>query len=116
MVGLLPTEARMHARLQAIGYVDVETLSSSALGPRGTRFRGHQFRYSELDPPPIDEEFEPAYAIRRRHGGAVTSDGFAAGEPVGTIVASYVHAHWASNPSVAEAFVEACVRATRSAR
>jgi cobyrinic acid a,c-diamide synthase len=105
MVGLLPTEARMHEKLQALGYVEVETQARTLLGGAGTRFRGHQFRYSELDPPPWGE-LEPVYALRRRRGGETSTEGCR----VGNVVASYVHAHWASNPNVAEAFVDACQR------
>ena len=34
--------------LQALGYIEVETQGATVLGPPGLRFRGHQFRYSEL--------------------------------------------------------------------
>ena len=52
MVGLIPTEARMCTKLQALGYVEVETQKKTILGGAGSRFRGHQFRYSELSPAP----------------------------------------------------------------
>ena len=39
----------MSERLQAIGYVEVETRADSILGPARTRFRGHQFRHSTLE-------------------------------------------------------------------
>ncbi len=110
MVGLLPTEARMREKLQALGYVEVETQARTLLGGAGTRFRGHQFRYSELDPPRWGE-LEPVYALRRRRGGETSPEGCR----VGNVVASYVHAHWASNPNVAEAFVDACQRFRRGA-
>ena len=104
MVGLLPTEARMRDKLQALGYVEVETQTRTLLGAKGTRFRGHQFRYSELEPEPPAAELERAYSLRRRRGGETTSEGYRRAN----VLASYVHAHWASNPNVAAAFVEAC--------
>lgn len=102
MAGVIPGEAVMHDRLRALGYVDVETQSSSLLGPAGVRFRGHEFRYSELVGVP--DAFERAYAVRKRRGGDTRREGYLRG----SVLASYVHAHWASSPSVAEAFVSAC--------
>jgi cobyrinic acid a,c-diamide synthase len=104
MVGALPTEACMRDKLQALGYVEVETQVRSLLGAKGTRFRGHQFRYSELDPEPPAAELERAYSLRRRRGGETTSEGYRQNN----VLASYVHAHWASNPNVALALVDAC--------
>ena len=105
MVGLLPTEATVFDRLQALGYVEVETLAPSVLGPTGLRFRGHQFRYSQLEEVPHD--LGRAYTVRKRRGGRTDREGY----QVGSVLASYVHAHWASNPLVARGFVEVCNRA-----
>ncbi|HET9959792.1 MAG TPA: cobyrinate a,c-diamide synthase [Polyangiaceae bacterium] len=99
MVGLFDTETHQRDKLQALGYVEVETREDSLLGPRGTRFRGHQFRYSQLDREPE----RPLYSLRRRRGEAIL-EGF----QVKRAVASYVHAHWASNPGVARSFVQSC--------
>jgi cobyrinic acid a,c-diamide synthase len=104
MVGLVPSEARMCAKLQALGYVEVETQSKTILGGAGSRFRGHQFRYSDLSPPP--ESIDRVYSLRRRRGGDTSLEGYR----VGSVLGSYVHAHWASNPRIPEAFVESCVR------
>jgi cobyrinic acid a,c-diamide synthase len=102
MVGLLPAETIMKDRLVALGYVEVETQAATMLGPAGSRFRGHQFRYSELGP--IEGSVSPPYHVRRRRGGDASPEGFAMHQ----VVASYVHAHWASNPRIAESFVAAC--------
>jgi cobyrinic acid a,c-diamide synthase len=102
MVGLLPVETIMQDRLAALGYVEVETQVPTILGPPGLRFRGHQFRYSELGP--ADGPVQAPYTVRRRRDGKATPEGFV----IGQVVASYVHAHWASNPRVAEAFVRSC--------
>lgn len=112
MVGLLPTEACMREKLQALGYVEVETQTRSLLGAKGARFRGHQFRYSELEPEPPAALLERAYSLRRRRGAETTSEGYLRNN----VLASYVHAHWASNPNVAAAFVEACASFRREPR
>ena len=104
MVGVLAAEARMHDKLQALGYVEVETQARTLLGPKGTRFRGHQFRYSELDPEPAESVVARCYSLRRRRGGETRREGYA----TSGVIASYVHAHWASNPNVPAAFVDTC--------
>jgi cobyrinic acid a,c-diamide synthase len=108
MAGVIPAHAVMHERLQALGYVEVDTQAVSALGPAGLRFRGHQFRYSELQP--LKDRIDCAYRVVRRRDGQVMSEGYT----VKNTLASYVHAHWASNPTIAERLVEACVRQTQN--
>ena len=106
MVGLFAAEARMSGELQALGYVEVATQRRTILGEAGARFRGHQFRYSELDPAPPASEVERVYSLRKRRGGETSLEGYC----VGNVLASYVHVHWASNPRVAAALVESCAR------
>jgi cobyrinic acid a,c-diamide synthase len=92
----------MQPRLSALGYVEVETQGRSLLGEAGTRFRGHQFRYSRFE----TETLPARYSVRTRRTGLLHDEGYG----TGSIVASYVHAHWASNPDVARCFVGACAR------
>ncbi|HLW71629.1 MAG TPA: cobyrinate a,c-diamide synthase [Candidatus Binataceae bacterium] len=103
MAGLIPSVAVMSEKLQAIGYAEIETVAPSFLGPRGIRWRGHQFRYSTLEPAP-PSTIERVYRVAPRWGGAPFAEGFQRG----SVIASYVHAHWASNPVVAENFIAAC--------
>jgi cobyrinic acid a,c-diamide synthase len=100
MVGLLPGSVTMGDRLKALGYVEVETQVPTILGSAGTRFRGHQFRYSDLTVPAGDTAL--AYAVRRRRDQQTFHEGYVNGSVLG----SYVHAHWASNPAVPAAFVK----------
>ncbi len=103
MVDLIPGEAVMRNRLQALGYVEVTTTVPTILGPAGLRYRGHQFRYSELRELPPSTDL--AFAIERRRSGAVETEGYCFGR---NVLASYVHGHWASNPAVPQHFVNAC--------
>jgi cobyrinic acid a,c-diamide synthase len=107
MVGLVPGVAAMERKLQALGYVEVETTARTPLGEPGLRFRGHQFRYSTLEGAQADGL---AYRVRRRRGGSTAPEGYGGGN----VLASYVHAHWASNPIVAEGFVSACASFARA--
>jgi cobyrinic acid a,c-diamide synthase len=102
MVGLVPGVAVVSERLQALGYAEVTTCAPTVLGPAGLTFRGHQFRYSELAVP---ASVPRAYAVSRRRGAPLDE-----GYVVGSVLASYVHAHWASCPAAAEGLVEACAR------
>ena len=109
MVGLIPGEAEMRDRLQALGYVEVETQDVTMLGPSGLQFRGHQFRYSDFH---LQAEAAHVYTVRRRRGGEMFQEGYR----IGNTLASYVHAHWASNPLLAQGFVHACVAHARRGR
>jgi cobyrinic acid a,c-diamide synthase len=107
MVGLVDGVAVMQGKLAALGYVEVETRARTVLGGAGLRFRGHQFRYSLLDGAQGEGL---AYSVRRRRGGDKQVEGYGAGN----VLASYVHAHWASNPLVAEGLVESCAAFRRA--
>jgi cobyrinic acid a,c-diamide synthase len=102
MLDLVEGTATMSDRLQALGYVEVETRAESPIGPPGTRFRGHQFRYSSFDSP----QPPAAYALSVLRTGVQSSEGYG----TRNVLASYVHAHWASNPAIPRAFVERCRR------
>ncbi|HUO05875.1 MAG TPA: cobyrinate a,c-diamide synthase [Candidatus Binataceae bacterium] len=105
MAGLIPGVAVMSDRLQALGYAEVETSRDSILGPAGARFRGHQFRYSTLEGAGAASEIDSVYSVAPRWGGAPFAEGYRRGN----VLASYVHAHWASNPAIAESLVQSCV-------
>jgi cobyrinic acid a,c-diamide synthase len=94
-------DAVMNGRLEALGYVEVNSQRDTILGPSGQTFRGHQFRYSTLV---WKSEPERVYRVRGRRDKQITVEGYCKGRVLG----SYVHAHWASNPSIAESFVNAC--------
>jgi cobyrinic acid a,c-diamide synthase len=103
MVGWFDADALMTDRLQALGYVEVLMRGDTVLGPAGARFRGHQFRYSTLE---WTGGAASAYELERRRDGQHFDEGYSKGGVLG----SYVHAHWASNPSVPEALVKACLK------
>ena len=91
MAGLLPGAVMMRERLCALG------LQSLAL-PQG-ELRGHTFHYSQLGTP-----LEPAWRC--------TPHGRSAGEHVfrhGSVIASYLHAYFPSNPTAAAALLTGAV-------
>lgn len=107
MLGILPGEVVMTDRLQNFGYAEAVTRRSTFLGHKGTELRGHEFHYSYWD---HDEDPRWAlYRLRRPDGGGWRLSGFARG----SIVASYLHTHFAALPSAATSFARA-VSAFRS--
>jgi cobyrinic acid a,c-diamide synthase len=85
MVGAYPTTARMRPHLAKLGYIEVEYCGSKA--------RGHEFRYSDIDPMPdsICRVYQPAEGYR-----------------VYSVLGSYIHLHFASCPEFAQRFVREC--------
>jgi cobyrinic acid a,c-diamide synthase len=106
MVGVLPARVSMRPPRMSLGYVEVRLATSSVLGPAGTVARGHEFHFSTLSP--VAATVPRAYEITAP-GGAPRAEGYA----VARALMSYVHLHFASNPAVARAFVDACVVARR---
>lgn len=103
MVGALSGWAKLQSKLVALGYAEVEMRQDSILGPAGTRYRGHQFRYSMIES--VEPAAMGALEIRRRRDGKASSEGYWSHQTI----ASYVHAHWASNPKIPRALVQAAI-------
>ncbi|PMS21618.1 cobyrinate a,c-diamide synthase [Trinickia dabaoshanensis] len=88
MIGLLPGHATMHEKLRGLGM--------QALRSEHGVMTGHTFHYSSMATDLIPE----------RHAYRPQSD--ADGEPVfrvGSIVATYMHGYWPSNPALAAALL-----------
>ncbi|ASW00784.1 cobyrinate a,c-diamide synthase [Paraburkholderia aromaticivorans] len=86
MLGLLPGHATMQTRFTALGMQQIDSLH----GP----MTGHTFHYSKLNTPLM-----PLRSATRPQGGAPGEAVYRAG----SIVASYMHAYWPSNPAFAAA-------------
>ncbi|WP_328791001.1 MULTISPECIES: cobyrinate a,c-diamide synthase [unclassified Streptomyces] len=96
MCGVLDADARMSERL-TLGYREAVAVSDSALAPAGTRLRGHEFHRTVIEP---GAGAAPAWGFthpERRVEGFVQQG----------VHASYLHTHWAAEPSVARRFAEA---------
>lgn len=104
MAGLLPFGTRMLSRRKALGYTEVVLREPCLLGEPGTAVRGHEFHYSEITDAGDNPALRFAYELRARKHQAARSEGYM----TGSVLASYVHLHWGSEPSVPEAFVRRC--------
>ncbi len=99
MVGVLPGRCSMEEKRLKLGYLETRSLRDTPLGPSDTLARGHEFHWSRwdgLDPTTA------AYALLNQEG---RPEGYARG----SLLASFVHLHFASNPALAPAFVHAAV-------
>ncbi len=106
MAGLLPARVRMEPGRLTLGYREVTLTAGGPLGPAGAVARGHEFHASVLDAVPA--AVPRIYRVTSPTGGAP-----AEGYLIGHTVMSYVHLHFASNPALARAFVDACAEARR---
>ncbi|MFE0604907.1 cobyrinate a,c-diamide synthase [Streptomyces sp. NPDC058892] len=105
MCGVLDADARMSERL-TLGYREAVAVSDSSLAAAGTRLRGHEFHRTVVEPGAGET---PAWGLthpERRVEGFVR----------GGVHASYLHTHWAAEPSVARRFAGAAAAWTATVR
>ena len=98
LCGAVPADGRTTARLH-LGYRTALVRTDTPVAPAGAELRGHEFRYSTLEPP------GDALELRGRFGGG--PGGFASP----TVLASYLHLHLGGDPTPAERFVATASRA-----
>ncbi|MBD0735789.1 cobyrinic acid a,c-diamide synthase [Streptomyces sp. CBMA29] len=98
MCGVLNATATMTDRL-TLGYREAVALGDSVLAAAGTRLRGHEFHRTRVEP-----GAGPAPAWGFTGEAARRVDGFVEKN----VHASYLHVHWAAEPSMARRFVERC--------
>lgn len=95
MVGLVPAESVMAGSKLTLGYREVESCGTPLL-PAGERMRGHEFHWSGLAAPPADAA--AAYRV-------LDQDRRPDGYRVGSVTATYVHAHLAARADLAPNFI-----------
>ncbi|MGK5497435.1 cobyrinate a,c-diamide synthase [Streptomyces sp. URMC 125] len=114
MCGVLDVSARMTERL-TLGYREAVAVGDSALAAAGTRVRGHEFHRTAVEPEAGrdgDAGAAPAWGLS--WGGSRPGrrlEGFVRG----AVHASYLHVHWAAEPSLARRFVERCAEGAENA-
>jgi cobyrinic acid a,c-diamide synthase len=97
MCGVLPFSTKMPAGL-TLSYVEITT--TEGLFGGGQTARGHLFHHSAIAGQPDGSR---CYQITTSRGDTIEE-----GYTIRNVLASYAHLHFASNPTVAEAFVERC--------
>jgi cobyrinic acid a,c-diamide synthase len=108
MASIFPFEIEMTKRLVNFGYVSVELTQNCLLGERGTQLRGHSFHHSRL----VGESATTTnYHLQYSLSGRQEDEGYS----FRNVLASYIHLHFGSAPSVAQHLVSKAreFRATR---
>jgi cobyrinic acid a,c-diamide synthase len=100
MVGALSIDGVMESRRMALGYAETTALRDSPILARGWTARGHEFHWSRIVAPA--GSCKPAYRVVTSSGSR--DEGFV----IGSIVASYVHLHFASQPQLVPRWLDAC--------
>jgi len=109
MCEVLPCGTRMLDRRKALGYVEVELTADTLWGAAGSVGRGHEFHYSELAGDPAGEAgWKNVYRLRRNRGGEEEREGFTNG----TVLASYIHLHFAARPAMARWLHSRCAQSS----
>ena len=99
MCGVIDGVATMTNKLQTVGYVEAEILSECVIGKIGDKIRAHEFHFSTAAA--SDEKIFKCRRLR-------TGKEYFAGVCKKNLVASYLHIHFAGNPSAASYFIQAC--------
>ncbi|MFA6292121.1 MAG: cobyrinate a,c-diamide synthase [Victivallales bacterium] len=95
MSGVIPCRIKMESKLHSLGYREIKLRQSSFLGKRGTLLRGHEFHWSSAEF--TSENITPAFEAR---GTRKNSKWMPAGIKINNVIASYIHIHFLSNPSI----------------
>ena len=103
MVGLVPAECSMQAKLETVGYVEATAVCNNVLCSAGESLRGHEFHFSRMLPD-READFPWAFNFVKTRAGAAYPGGYAQGN----ILASYLHLHFAGNSNAAKRFVDRC--------
>ena len=97
MCGVLDVRAAMTPKL-TLGYRQAVAVTDSVLARAGDVVRGHEFHRTAAVPAAGDQ---PAWRF---------GSGDLEGHVAGSVIASYLHTHWAGHPAAAARFTAACAK------
>jgi cobyrinic acid a,c-diamide synthase len=97
MCGVLDARAAMTPKL-SLGYREAVAVTDSVLARAGDVVHGHEFHRTAAVPAAGDQ---PAWRL-----GPRSFEGHVAG----SVIASYLHTHWAGHPAAAARFTAACAK------
>lgn len=100
MAGAVPGKIKMTERLQNFGYKEGLMAVNTTLGTKGEKIRGHEFHYSQRI---LDQEISQniPYELQDRKSGKKQLEGYSKG----SLLASYLHLHFLTNPKWASQFI-----------
>jgi cobyrinic acid a,c-diamide synthase len=97
LLGLVPARTTIRDGRLALGYRELRARVESAVLEAGASVRAHEFHYSRLESDP--DAATAAYTCE--------PDGRIDGYACGSVLASYMHLHFAARPTIAPRFVAA---------
>jgi cobyrinic acid a,c-diamide synthase len=105
MAGILPGNAQMTGRIQALGYSEGIFTSGPRLSVPGIPIRGHEFHYSTFNPSP-----DARFSVRLSRGKGISGglDGLYSHETIGVYTHSYFSGRFAAT------IVDAALRCRKS--
>jgi cobyrinic acid a,c-diamide synthase len=89
LVGVLPYTFQMGTERAQLGYRELTIQRDTIIGPTGTRLRGHEFHWSRIVEPLLEEHVP--YQVE---GSGKAKEGYA----TEALLASYIHIPLAANP------------------
>ena len=98
MAGVLPVAIEMTKSLVHFGYADVEFAHTCLLGKKGTEVRGHSFHCSRIV---AHDSLRCVYSVRYTLSNQTEQEGLVRG----SVLASYIHLHFRSNPFIVPSFL-----------
>ena len=99
LVSILPYTFQMGTERAQLGYREITLLHDTIIGCAGTRLRGHEFHWSHIVEPLLEE-----HAPYQVEGSGKAREGYA----TETILASYIHIPLAANPQAMAELIRRC--------
>jgi len=103
MSGVFPFDTVMKKGRSRLGYREIDLISECLIGSSNAVARGHEFHYSEIMEGQ-DQDVPRSYFVKNGSGDTLPTEGYAYKKTL----ASYIHLHFGSNPSLATAFINSC--------
>ncbi|RKD21101.1 cobyrinic acid a,c-diamide synthase [Ammoniphilus oxalaticus] len=101
LVGIAPGKVKMQPRLTALGYREIFGVEGNFLLGLNDQAKGHEFHYFTFEP---TFELNPCYVTKGMRGKKEE------GILQANLVAGFTQIHFASNPNLAERWVDCCVQ------
>ena len=115
MAGVFPFKTKMTKGRAGLGYREAVLKEDFIFGENGSAMRGHEFHYSEINPPlppfskggmggfeNTEHRTQIIYSVKNGEGNYLYDEGYKVKNTLG----SYIHIHFGSNPSIAGNFVD----------
>ena len=99
LLNLLPGKARLGKKLRSLGYCQTQLKTDSIIGKKSSLIMGHVFHWADLED--CNTNNEKAFTVTK--GEKVLEEGYM----YKNVLGSWVHHHFASNPTMAESLVDA---------